>query len=507
MRRAAVALTILALAIAAGLASAASPLRGFSQGVAAGEMTSTSARLWTRAPKPGAVSLIVVPAETAGAVRTFKLDARQATDFTVQRVVKGLKPGTTYRYTFSQKGAAASVPGIFTTAPLPGVNKRVRFAFTGDADATPGPNGKPAFNGFQTYARMVAENNDFNINMGDTIYSDSEVAGAPPAVRVSEKWAKYKLGLALAPTRAVRAAAGLYSHWDDHEFINDFSRPENGDSVYAFGATAFMNYNPVTFTPAKGIYRTFRWGKNLELFFLDERSFRSSKVASICGGDLAPTAPTAVRSAFAALAPSLAAPVAPECLAAINDPARTMLGAAQHAEFIRAIRASTATWKVVMNEVPMMQIYALPYDRWEGYAAERRQLLADLAGVANVAFLTTDTHAHLIGEIRTTTFEPPGPVSTGIWEVISGPVATNTYAKEIDEALGSAGSGDFITSLFLKPPLPRGLGLQCTATDVYGYSEVTVTATTLTVAPKAAAGGPVKETTGATCAPLVLRAR
>ena len=87
----------------------------------------------------------------------------------------------------------------------------------------------------------------------------------------------------------------------------------------------------------------------------------------------------------------------------------------------------------------MMQLYALPYDRWEGYAAERRQLLADLGGVANVVFLTTDTHAHLIGEIRTSTFEPPGPVSTGIWEVITGPVATNTYAKEIDTALGTLG--------------------------------------------------------------------
>ena len=505
MRRAAVALSF--LAIAAGLASAATPLKGFSQGVAAGEMTSTSARVWTRAPKPGAVKLVVVPATGAGAPRTFSLDARQATDFTVQRVVGGLRPGTTYRYTFSQKGAASSAPGLFTTAPAPTADKRVRFAFTGDADATAGPNGKPAFNGFQTYARMVTENNDFNVNMGDTIYSDSEVAGSPPARRTPAKWTKYKLGLALAPTRALRASAGVYSHWDDHEFVNDFSRPEFGDSVYAFGASAFMHYNPVTFTPRTGIYRTFRWGKHLELFFLDERSFRSGKVAEICGEDLAPTAPTAVRAAFAALAPSLAAPVAPECLAAINDPSRTMLGAAQHAEFIRAIRASTATWKVVMNEVPMMQIYALPYDRWEGYAAERRQLLADLGGVANVVFLTTDTHAHLIGEIRTSTFEPPGPVSTGIWEVITGPVATNTYAKEIDSELGTSGTGDFITSLFFKPPLPRGLGLQCAATDVYGYSEVTVTAATLTVAPKAAAGGPVKEKTGATCAPLVVRAR
>ncbi len=53
----------------------------------------------------------------------------------------------------------------------------MRFAISGDADATPGTNGKPAYNAFQVYGRMAAEGNDFNINLGDTIYSDSEVAG------------------------------------------------------------------------------------------------------------------------------------------------------------------------------------------------------------------------------------------------------------------------------------------------------------------------------------------
>ena len=506
MRRFVFAATVVALATVVGYAGATTSLAGFSYGVASGEMTSTSARVWTRAPKAGPVTLIVVPATAAGTPRMFALQAKATNDLTVQRVVSGLKPGTTYRYTFSQKGVAESAPGLFTTAPLPTADKRIRFAYSGDADATPGPSGKPAFNGFQTYARMAAENNDFNVNIGDTIYSDSEVNGVPPALTVPAKWGKYKLGLALAPTRVFRGETGVYSHWDDHEFINDFTRAENGDALYAAGVKAFRDYAPVSYTPAGGLYRTFRWGKNVELFFLDERSFRSGKAATACGGDLAPTAPAAVRSAFAALAPSLAQPVSQACLDTINDPSRTMLGATQHQRFVKAIKASTATWKVVMNEVPMLQFYALPYDRWEGYGAERKQLLADLAGVKNVVFLTTDMHAHVIGEIRSTTFEPPGPVSTGMWEVITGPVATNTYAKEIDTALGSPGSGDFVTSLFLKPPLPRGLGFRCTATDVFGYAEVTANATTLTVAPKAAAGGPAKEKTGATCDPLVLRA-
>ena len=162
----------------------------------------------------------------------------------------------------------------------------------------------------------------------------------------------------------------------------------------------------------------------------------------MCGGDLAPTAPQAVRDAFSTLAPGLKNPVAPACLAAINDPSRTMLGARQYAAFTKAIKASTATWKVIVNEVPIQQFYALPYDRWEGYAAERERLLRFLqANVRNVVFLTTDTHANLVNEVRYKTLGG-APEGTGIWEVVTGPVATNSFAKEIDGVPRPEGRGD-----------------------------------------------------------------
>jgi alkaline phosphatase D len=506
-------LAALAVCLPAGLATGATPPAGFAYGVAAGEITPTSAVLWTRAPRSGPVDYQVtsVPAAIQAVVGQI-VAARPSADLTVSFVVRHLRPGTRYRYAFTQ-GTAKSAMGTFTTAPLATANATVRFAFSGDADATPGPNGQPGFNRYEVYGRMAAEKNDFNVNLGDTIYSDSELPGSPPALTVQAKWRKYKLGLALPNLRKLRAGAGLYSQWDDHEFVNDFSRAENGDALYRAGVKAFTDYAPVTYSAANGLYRTFRWGRNLELFFLDERSFRSAKASAggVCdnGGspDLAPTAPAAVRAAFATLIPSLAQPVSAACLAAIDDPSRTFLGAKQHAAFVKAIRASSATFKVVLNEDPIQQFYQLPYDRWEGYAAERAQLLKDLAGVKNVVFLTTDAHANLIGEVRTQTLEPGGPVGTGMWEVVTGPVATNTYAKEIDNALGGKpGFGDLVTSLFLKPPPPRGIGMRCAATDVDSYAEVKVTATTLTVTPKTATGAPVFEKTGARCALLVLAA-
>jgi phosphodiesterase/alkaline phosphatase D-like protein len=353
---------------------------------------------------------------------------------------------------------------------------------------------------------MAAERNDFNVNLGDTIYSDSGVGGAPPALTRAAKWRKYRLGLALAPLRTLRAGAGLYSHWDDHEFVNDFSRAEHGEAVYRAGVAAFTDYAPVSYRRDTGLYRSFRWGRHLELFFLDERSFRSAKATEACGGDLAPTAPAGLRAGFAALAPALAKPVPASCLEALASPGRTMLGAAQLAAFERALRSSTATFKVVVNEVPFLQMYVLPYDRWEGYAAERARLLELFREVGNVVVLTTDTHAHLIGELRTRTLEPEGPAGTGVWEVVTGPVATNTYGREIERYLGAPGSSAFVTALFLKPPPPRGLGLPCVNVDRYGYAQVVVTARTLTVTPKDAAGRRVLDASGRACAPLVVRA-
>jgi alkaline phosphatase D len=506
MHRVLVASAIAVLGFAAVRAEAASP--GFRYGVAAGDVSARSAVLWTRAPSVGQVRLDLrgPRGNRVGGIAEVALTATAARDHTLVWRVHRLEPRTTYTYRFIQ-GRVRSAPGTFTTAPAAATPARVRFAISGDADATPTASGASAYNRFEIYGRMAAERNDFNINIGDTIYSDSGVGGAPIARTRQEKWGKYKLALGMAPLRTLRASAGLYSHWDDHEFVNDFSRPEHGDELYRAGVAAFQDYSPVTYTPASGLFRTVRWGKHLELFFLDERSFRSAKVTSACGGDLAPTAPQAVRDAFGTLAPSLRNPVAASCLAAIDDSSRTMLGARQFAAFTRAINRSTATWKVVVNEVPIQQYYALPYDRWEGYAAERTRLLRFLqANVRNVVFLTTDTHANLINEVRYRTLGG-APESSGMWEVVTGPVATNTFSTSIDNVLGVKGGGAAIGSLFFKPQPPNGVGMRCAALDVYSYAQVTVTARTFTAAPRDANGRPVREATDRPCAPLVLTAR
>ena len=225
MRRLAVLVAAATLVLAVASADAASP--GFRYGVAAGEITSTSAVLWTKAPSPGRILLSVAERDGPGGERLFWLRAERGRDLAVQVGVRKLEPATAYVYSFAQ-GRLTSARGSFTTASPVTSGESVRFSISGDADATAGSNGRPAFNNFGVYARMASEGNDFNINLGDTIYSDSEVGGAPVARTAAEKWGKYRLGLRLDGLGVLRRSAGLYSHWDDHEFINDFSSDSSG---------------------------------------------------------------------------------------------------------------------------------------------------------------------------------------------------------------------------------------------------------------------------------------
>ncbi len=523
----AVALAVAGLALLPGGAAA----KGFSYGVTSSEVDSSSALIWTRSDKAGKVTLQV------SADRKFgkgdikrKLRARKGSDLTVQTRVRHLKAGHKYYYYRFTRGRNKSSVGRFVTAPKPNQAKTITFAYSGDSDAQRADGASnPFYNQFQVYKQMAKEGNNFNVNFGDTIYSDTEVGStvangqfmpaAPTALTVAAKWAKYKQNLALKNLQAVRKATGMYNHWDDHEFINDFTVGEKGSTIYKAGVTAFRDYMPVTYKKRTGIYRQFNWGKNAEVFFLDERSFRSSKavVNGVCDNpdtsapDLAPTAPQRVRNTFSLVDPSLARPVSQACLDSIKDPNRTMLGSAQYNRFTKAVKASKAKFKIIMNEVPVQQFYALPYDRWEGYEAERQKLLRYLqANVKNTVFLTTDTHGNLYNDARLSTFpEEGGPVNSGINEMVTGPVATMTFAKEIDGATGKAGSGDLITSLFLKQPPPNGPGMVCAATDVYSYTEVKVTSKALTLTPKDLNGKPVTEKSDGNprCGPFTIAAK
>ncbi len=535
MKRLIVSLSLVLL-LAVVLVPAASA-KSFRYGVTAGEVTSSGAVLWTRADRSGPVTLLVARDKRfRKARRTYKLRASSSSDKTVQRKVRGLAAHARYYYLFLQRKGRRSTRGTFRTAPRSSANATIRFAWSGDTDAIPlKGQKKPYWNNFDIFRRMQRERNDFNVHFGDTIYSDSEVPGraSPVALTRKQKWGKYKINLGQANLRRLRASGAFYSHWDDHEFVNDFARGENkfgggtgadrytvsrnGQTIYRDGVRAFRDYAPVSYTSKDGLYRSRRWGRNLEVFFLDQRSFRSPKASAngVCNNpstgqpDLAPTGPTGTRNLFGAIVPSLRQPVSPACTAAINSPNRTFLGKRQYSRFTRAVKASKARFKVIMNELPIQQYYVLPYDRWEGYEFERKRLLNYLKdNVKNVVFLTTDVHATLVNDARLQTLEQGGPVNSGIADVTVGPAATENFEDEVDGAVGK-GNGRLVDDVFLENPPPAGVGMPCSSVKAFSYGEVKVTSSTLTITPKDIRGGRLQQDPSGpskttACGPFVL---
>jgi phosphodiesterase/alkaline phosphatase D-like protein len=510
---------LLAAAVVSVLAAVPSTAaaKGFSSGVSSAEVTASSALLWGHAGKKGKVKLLVAVNRKFTKGRLTKtVSASSSNDLTVQSRVAHLKPGKRYYYFFVQ-GKQRSAIGTFKTAPKAAAAKTVRFAVTGDSDVTrTGAHNywnKDGAADWATYKAMTREKNDFNVNLGDTIYSDP--SAGTRALTLPQKRAVYRQGLTYKNFLAMRASGPVYNQWDDHEFIDDFTPKSEGcdvgsvftpqyacntQAIWKAGIKAFREYMPVTYSAKNGTYRTFRWGKNLEVFILDERTFRSLRAsevkqdpsapeptAHVCdnGGndDLAPRVPQRIRNLFGLVYPALSNPVPPACLAALNDPSRTMLGQRQYSAFTSAIKKSSAKWKVIINEVPMMEFGINPYDDWEGYEAEREKLLTFLRdNVKNVAVVTTDFHTNWVNDARIKTWpEDGGPVPSGIKEFIAGGVADHLFGKEIDDVAGKPDTWKLVDAAYLLKPPPDGPGMECSNMVTYGYAQLEASATKLKV--------------------------
>jgi hypothetical protein len=108
---------------------------------------------------------------------------------------------------------------------------------------------------------------------------------------------------------------------------------------------------------------------------------------------------------------------------------RTVLGSTQMADLQRDLfdaQQRGITWKFVIVPDPMqyLDMTAAP-DRWQGYAAERTQLLRFIAEaeITNVVFITADIHGTVVNNL-TYQESPGGPqLPVAAWEIAVGPVA------------------------------------------------------------------------------------
>jgi phosphodiesterase/alkaline phosphatase D-like protein len=486
-------LVVISLSAVVAVSARAVPDVAFPDGVGSGDVTATSAVLWTRVDQALPLKIEVSTSPSFSGPEAFKQTVHPSTgdDLTVKALATPLEPGTTYYFRW-RHGSAISPVGSFVTAPASDDPADVRFAYTADSDGL-----QQMFfgNDFPVLDAVRAEGADFWVYLGDTIYSDSSLrddAGlSPAAVTLDEYRDVYKLNRSIDALPDLMQSTSTLAIWDDHEVHNDYAGQTVDPARYANGRKAFVEYMPLlemnlledATCAGDPLFRIFHWGSEVDVIVLDERSCRSTQATASCQiapgvADLAPTLPPPIRAAFAPLLP-LNPP--PGCVDAIFDPSRTMLGPVQKAAFKAALLASTAKFKFVINEVPIQQFYALPYDRWEGYGAERNELLAFIRdnGIENVVFLTTDMHANLISNVAIDRFVAPAPISQ---EFVTGPIATFTFQEEI---------ASFAAGLGLPPAQVIGafhqvlniVGVLCRNIDrdAYGLVEVDASAGTATL--------------------------
>jgi alkaline phosphatase D len=330
-----------------------------------------------------------------------------------------------YRFIYHQ---TASRTGRCRTLPSPTESlDKIKFAVLTCQDYANGYYG--------AFAHLAQETDvDFVIHLGDFIYETAATSNStyPDRLIILPSGAPVSFGLEdyRAIYRTYRSDSfmqrAMEQHtwimiWDDHETANDSYWDYNRDTLGVpdhpftndsqFGndparlrqlkldsQRAWTEYIPARVTLNNGathphqylqIYRKFKFGKLLELFMTDERTYRSSHP---CGeGELG--------DRYITLG----------CDQQFDDN-RTMLGHAQRDWLLQGMTVSTSLWKVWGNEVfqaPLRltqtnrSVYII-LDAWDGYISERAYIAKQLkqANVRNLVVLTGDLHTSLASYLK-----------------------------------------------------------------------------------------------------------
>ncbi|QWQ44144.1 alkaline phosphatase D family protein [Streptomyces sp. YPW6] len=405
------------LATATTTSAAPAPAAGapaFLHGVASGDPLPDGVLLWTRVtPEPGAE-----PGSGAGPDTPVRWEvaedrefariaangvtvASAASDHTVKADVRGLRPATAYYFRFTAGDGVRSALGRTRTAPAADATTAgLRFGVVSCANWEAG--------WFSAYRHLAARPDlDAVLHLGDYLYEygTGEYTTRGTAVR-EHRPAHEILDLADYRTRhghyktdddlqALHAAHPVIAIWDDHEFANDaWSGGAQNHTPETEGAwrqrvaaakQAYFEWMPVRASTEGTVYRRLRFGRLADLHLLDLRSFRSEQ-ASVGSGK-------------------------------VDDPARTMTGRAQLDWLKAGLAGSDAAWKLVGTSVmispvafgalpahllePLAGLLGLPkeglavnVDQWDGYTADRKELISHLRdrAVADTVFLTGDIH-------------------------------------------------------------------------------------------------------------------
>ncbi|MCX7016678.1 MAG: alkaline phosphatase D family protein [Candidatus Sumerlaeota bacterium] len=237
-------------------------------------------------------------------------------DFTYQFHLSDLTPNTEYAYRVegraNAKGSVSStIEGSFETAPKPDDPARVVFTVvTGQNNTT-----QDDPEGHRIYPVMLSLKPSFFVHTGDILYYDSTRPRATSAEIARYKWQQiYGLPRQIEFHRFVPS----YFEKDDHDtWQNDcwptLQNTKMGTFTFKQGQQIFLDEVPM----GDCTYRTMRWGKDLQIWLMEGRDFRSPN-----------TMP--------------------------DSPDKTIWGAKQKEWFKKTVQESDATFRVLINETPLV---------------------------------------------------------------------------------------------------------------------------------------------------------
>ncbi|HXO68955.1 MAG TPA: alkaline phosphatase D family protein [Bradyrhizobium sp.] len=442
-------------------------------GVQSGDVGTDGGVVWARADRPSQMMVEVATTESFKDARALPpIAALPESDFTAKMLLENLPAGQDifYRVKFRDLShidiASEPLVGRFRTAPA---NKRdVSFVWGGDV-AGQGWGINPDEGGMFTFETMRKHRPDFLLHSGDCIYADGPIKSevtlpdgkiwknitieekAKVAETLNEFRAAHKYNFLDSNVRAFNAEVPIFVQWDDHEVTNNWSLSKQLPAAYkerdigllaARAARAFHEMYPMreSIVEPGRVYRTLNYGPHLDVFMLDERSYRG------------PNGPNLQES---------------------YGPDSYFLGPDQMAWLKRALLNSRATWKVIASDMPLSIIVyddaankkgSEAFAQGDGPPRGRELEIADLlrfiktAGIVNTVWLTADVHyaaAHYYNpnKAQFQDFEP-------FWEFVSGPLHAGTYGpNELDNTFGP--ELKFIKAPGLeKQNLPPSAGMQ-----------------------------------------------
>jgi alkaline phosphatase D len=427
---------------------------GAPSGVQSGDVSADRAVIWSRTDRPA--RLIVEYATTTSfknLQRAMGPAALPESDFSARVDLAGLPPGQDifYRAIFQDladpKILSAPALGRFRTPPAG--RRTITFVWSGD-EAGQGWGINTAWGGMRLYEVMRRASPDFFIHSGDQIYADGPIQAevkladgtvwknvvTPEKSKVAETLAEFRGNFAYnlldEHKRRFCAEVPFLVQWDDHETRNNwFPDQALGDARYrqrsasllaAYARRAMFEYNAIRIDPAdpERIYRSLAYGPSLEVFMLDERSYRG--------------------------------PNSPNRQAELGAEA-AFLGSEQLRWLKRALLASRATWKVIASDMPISLVVPdtnadVPkgtYEAWangdngipSGRELELARLLSFIKNnaIKNVVWVTADVH------YAQATYYSPSRAEfedfLPFWEFVAGPINAGTFGpNELDLTFG-----------------------------------------------------------------------